>query len=194
MPADAPTLVPLAELAEILARDAALREALLRYALRHTRHPQDAEDLFGDTLEAALDGKHAPWDRARHATAGAYLGSMMNGLARNRRRGAYDRTRAELDEQNPPPVASPAATPEGVLLLAGRERKRADIEAALRARLADKPLALAVLDWTAQHVEGNLALAEKMQCTVAQVVAAKQMIREKLAAIVAERASDPGPA
>jgi DNA-directed RNA polymerase specialized sigma24 family protein len=186
--------VPPAELAKIVARDAALREALLGWAMRHTRHPQNAEDLVSDTLTTALDPQYAGWDRARYATAGAFLGSVMNGLARNRVRSSYLARRADLDEHDPPQVAAPAADPEVQLQLAARERKREAMEAALRARLADKPVPLAVLDWSAKGVRTNVALAEKIGCTVAQAVAAKQMLRDHGAIVRAERASEPGAA
>jgi hypothetical protein len=178
-----PDIVPRSELAQLIARDAALRESLLSWAMSHTRHPQNAEDLFSDTL-----------DRAHYATAGAFLGSVMNGLARNRLRSSYMARRADLDEQNPPQVDAPADNPERQLLMAGKDRKRTEMEEALRARIADKTVPLAVLDQSAAGVKGNKKLADTIGCTVAQVVAAKQLLREHGAIVRAERASEPGAA
>jgi hypothetical protein len=134
----------------------------------HTHHPQDADDLFGDTLATALDPKYAGWDRAQYATAAAFLGSVMNGLARNRVRSSYMARRAELDEQNPPPVSAPTDDPEGKLLMAGKERKREDMEAMLRTRVADKPIPLAVLAWAAKGIKCNQALAAQMHRAMAR--------------------------
>ena len=187
-------IVPREELAKIIARDTALRESLLCWAMGHTRHLQNAEDLRGDTLRRALDPEYAGWDRTQHETVSGYLGSVMNGLARNRWRSSYMALREDLDEQNPPRVAAPTGDPEGKLLMAGRERKREDMEAMLRARVAHKPVAVAVLDWAAKGIKGNVALAEQIRCTVPQVVAAKQLLREHAAVVKAERASEPGAA
>jgi DNA-directed RNA polymerase specialized sigma24 family protein len=189
-----PDIVPRSELAQLIARDAALRESLLSWAMSHTRHPQNAEDLFSDTLTRALDPAFAGWDRAHYATAGAFLGSVMNGLARNRLRSSYMARRADLDEQNPPQVDAPADNPERQLLMAGKDRKRTEMEEALRARIADKTVPLAVLDQSAAGVKGNKKLADTIGCTVAQVVAAKQLLREHGAIVRAERASEPGAA
>jgi len=99
------TLVPRAELAEVIARDGSLLDAVRGWAMDHTRHPQNAEDLYADTLTTALDPRYKGWDRAKYDSAGAFLGSVLNGLARNRTRSSYMARRAELDEQNPPEVA-----------------------------------------------------------------------------------------
>jgi hypothetical protein len=187
-------IVPPAELAKLIAGDRGLRESLLRWAWGHTRHRQDAEDLYQATLLTALDPEKVSWDRARHATASGFLGSVLNGLARNRVRSSYMALRSELDEQNPPPVAAPVADPEAKLQLAHRERKRAAMEADLRARLADKPLPIAVLDWTTKGVKTNIELAQMIGCEVSQVVAAKQMLRQHAAIVRDERASEPGAA
>ena len=184
--------VPREELAKIIARDAALRESVLGWAMDHTRHPQNAQDLYGDTLTTALDAKYVGWDRARYATAGAYLGSVMNGIARNRLRSSYMARRADLDEQNPPPVAAPAADPESQLRMGRKERKRAEMEEALRARIAGNPVPLAVLDRTAEGARNNIELAQMIRCTVPEVVAAKQLLRRQGAIVRAERASEPG--
>ena len=184
--------VPREELAEIIARDAALREAVLGWAMDHTRHPQNAQDLYGDTLITALDAKYVGWDRAKYATAGAYLGSVLNGIARNRLRSSYMARRADLDELNPPPVAAPAADPETQLRMGRMERKRAEMEEALRARIAGNPMALGVLDWTAKGAKNNIELARLIGCRVPEVVAAKQHLRRQGAIVRDERASEPG--
>jgi DNA-directed RNA polymerase specialized sigma24 family protein len=94
------TLVPRAELAEVIARDGSLLDAVRGWAMDHTRHPQNAEDLYADTLTHALDPRYQAWEREQYPTAGAFLGSVMNGLARNRRRSSSAARRADLDEQN----------------------------------------------------------------------------------------------
>lgn len=187
-----PDVVPRQEIARLLVKDADLREALLGWAMSHTRHRQNAQDLYQETITRALDPDYVAWNRAHYATAGAFLGSVMNGVARNRLRSSYHARRADLDEQDPPQVDAPAANPEGQLLTAGRERKRADMEADLRRRIAGKTIPLAVLDWAARGVKGNKALAEKIGCTIEQVLAAKQLLREQGAIVRAARASDPG--
>ena len=90
-------IVPRAELARILASDGALLAELHRWEMRHTRDPDDADDLLQDTLTKSLDPDYAPWDRNEYATAGAYLGSVMNGRARNRVRSSYMALRENLD-------------------------------------------------------------------------------------------------
>jgi hypothetical protein len=185
----APALVPRAELAQIIARDGALLESLYSRAMGHTRHPQNAEDLYADTLARALDPRYQGWDRDEYLTAGAFLGSVMNGLARNRRRSSYSARRADLDEQNPPHVPAPAADPEGQLAMVALDRKYDEMETAVRARLAGKPLALGVLDAAARGLRGNVALARELRCTVPEIVAAKRQVREQVAQVKAERPS-----
>ena len=185
----APALAPHAELAQIIARDGALLEAVFSWAMGHTRHPQNAEDLYAETLTRALDPDYQGWDRDMYPTAGAFLGSVMNGLARNRLRSSYSARRADFDEQNPPPMAAPAADPEGQLAMMALGRRHAEIEAAVRARLADHPLALDVLDAAARGIKGNIALAEELRCTVPEIVAAKRQMRTQAAIVRAERPS-----
>ncbi len=187
-----PDLVPRPVLARLLRICSALRETLLLIAHRHTRrHRQDAEDLFMSTLTTALDPAYAGWRRHDYPDALTYLGSVMNGIARNRRRSSYDALRADLDEPRAPAVPAPAADPEAHLLMMGTERTRQEMEAAVRARVADKPVPRAVLEWTARGVKGNLALAEKMGCDIGQVVAAKKLLQAYAKAVAAERASRP---
>ncbi|HEY6463026.1 MAG TPA: hypothetical protein VIY73_22810, partial [Polyangiaceae bacterium] len=150
-------LVPREELGLIIGRDADLREALLGWAMGHTRDSHNAEDLFQHTIEHVLDPKNAAWDRAHYATASAFLGSVMNGLARNRVRSAGTTRREDFDENKAAHVAAPEADPERQLRLARDERKRIDMEEALRARIAGKTIPLAVLDWSARGVKGNKA-------------------------------------
>lgn len=187
-------LVPHAELAKIIARDAGLRQSVLGWAMGRTRHAQNAEDLYADTLTTALDTRYKGWDRAKYATVEDFLGSILNGLARNRTRSSYMARRADLDEQNPPQVVAPAADPEGQLQMAASERKRSEMEETLRARLAGKPLPLAVLDGAAKGLRGNIELAREIGCTVPEVVAAKQLLREQGRIVKAERPSERGAA
>jgi hypothetical protein len=187
-------LVSREELVLIIGRDAGLRDALLGWAMSHTRDPPNAEDLFQHTIEHALDPKNAAWDRAHYATAGAFLGSVMNGLARNRLRSPYRARREDLDETKAAHVAAPEADPERQLRMARDERKRIDMEEDLRARIAGKTIPLGVLDWSARGAKGNRELADRIGCTIPQVVAAKQLLREQGAIVKAKRASEPGAA
>ncbi len=185
----AAALVPHAELAQIIARDGALLESLQGWAMGHTRHPQNAQDLYAETLVRALDPRYQAWDRDEYPTAGAFLGSVMNGLAQNWRRSSYSARRADFDEQNPPPVAAPAADPEGQLAMVALDRKYTEMEAAVRARLVGKPLALGVLDASAKGLRGNIALAKELRCTVPEILAAKRQVREQAVIVKAERPS-----
>jgi hypothetical protein len=169
-----PDIVSREELAQIIIRDAALRDGLFCRAMSHTRDLHDAEDLLQETLTRSLDSAYAAWNRSDHLTPASCLGSVMNGIARNRLRSSYMARREDLDEQNLPQVAAPADDPMGKLTMAGTHRKRDDMVGALRARMVGKEVPLAVLDWTEKGVKGHVALSEKIGCTLKQVVAAER--------------------
>jgi hypothetical protein len=182
-------LVPHAELAKIIARDGALLQSLQCWAMGHTQHPQNAEDLCAETVARALDPRYQGWDRDQYPTAGAFLGSVMNGIARNRRRSSYDANRAPLDEESSRQVPAPRADPEGQLAMVALDRKYTEMEAAVRARLVGKPLALGVLDAAAKGLRGNIAVARELRCTVPEILAAKRQVGEQAAIVKAERPS-----
>jgi DNA-directed RNA polymerase specialized sigma24 family protein len=172
-----------------LENNPALRDAVFVMALKRTRQRQDADDLCQDAILIALDPKYRAINPAAESTEG-FLGSRLNGAARNRWRSSYMKYRADQDDPGAAGVIAPHLEPEHILARGGRERRRDEIFAGIRKSLAGHPIPLAVLDLTeTKGIKGNIAMAKEIGCSVQEVENAKAMIKAHGRVVVSERPS-----
>ena len=161
--------------------------ALHRFAMRKTRHVQDAEDLANSTLEAAVARENAGtgW-KSDPPPLLTFLGSVMNGLMSNQRRTNKRRpTMAEGETENAPSESPDAAE----AMVEGeeedtREKERARLKAELRAYLATKAngaIPLALLAAIESGVSGREKLAALIGCSVNELDNARERLVHHLA-------------
>jgi DNA-directed RNA polymerase specialized sigma24 family protein len=151
-------------LAQVLQREPAIAEALLLLASRHTRVNADAEDLVQDALVAGLARRDPP-DANDLDGVQKFFGSILNGLAANRRRAARLHPATAYDDDVPPSSSRGVPHPERALAQREAELARRQEKADLRARLAGEPRVLALWDLVDAGVRGRAELAERLGCS-----------------------------
>jgi hypothetical protein len=132
------------------------------------RVPADAEDLFQDTLRIGLTEREPP-DTNDLVAVQRFFGSIMNGLAANRRRAARRHPAKSYDDDAPPSSSRAGPNPERALLEREEEMARRQLKAELRSHVADEPRVLALWDLAEAGVRGRAELARRMTCSLAEV-------------------------
>lgn len=185
------------ELAPLLVKPPA-STAMMKYALYlKKRHKQNAEDLVGETVFAALKrqsgtspycGPPPPLEK--------WLGSVMNGVLANELR--TQERRITMVHSKKGTGADPGATdhPEDELDAAARERaedqEREQLMAELRAFFEKQPngrIPLGILDCASREIDKAQDIADELSCTVAEVYDAKDRVKHHLKRIHAARAA-----
>jgi DNA-directed RNA polymerase specialized sigma24 family protein len=164
---------------ELLRGDAALRKKLFAHAYSLTRNEEDANDLGQQAMARVIDPDDSPWDPDKQPNLLLYMGSLMNGIMSNRRRGERRHPTSSYEsasyESEPEPAA---AEPSGLERIeraeeAARMQRRVDL---LRQRLTGDTLALAKIDLMVQGIDEVAEQAALLKCTVADVYAANRRI------------------
>jgi DNA-directed RNA polymerase specialized sigma24 family protein len=182
---------PRAELRRLIEEDGPFTSALYALAMRRAYgNVAAAEDLFQNAILKMLDPARKEWN-PEEQTAFVYAAKVINGLAQNERRRAYNRRRADFDESRPPPVTAEGADPAALLTFWGSQKRIEELEKDLLVYLADDPLALDMLVWLEQGIDGNQDLAKQLETDVPTVRACKERLRNAAKAVVNDRPSAP---
>jgi DNA-directed RNA polymerase specialized sigma24 family protein len=129
-----------------------------------------------ETLRVALSRDQGV-DGADPQGVQRYLGSIMNGLAANMRRGARGRRTVDYDDDSAPPSSSRGApSPERAILEREEEAERQRVALAVRDGLEGDPVAVAVWDHAMAGVRGAAEIARRMGCPVHDVYRAQERI------------------
>jgi DNA-directed RNA polymerase specialized sigma24 family protein len=178
--------------AKLLKEDARLRKKLLAHGYKLTNNLSDARDLAQEGMTKVVDPEDSPWDPDEQPSLFMHVGSVMNGLARNKRRGdarhpaeAYDST-DELHPQRQPTALERIETAEDL----ARYGRWMDI---LLARLSGDPLALDKIGLVYQGIEDAAEQAERLRCTVREIYRANERIAYHVGCVKRE-APDGKPA
>jgi DNA-directed RNA polymerase specialized sigma24 family protein len=161
--------------AKLLKEDERLRKKIFVHAYKLTGHLPDAKELAQQGMTRAIDPKGSPWDPDRQPSLLLHIGSLMNGLARNKRRGdgrhraeAYDTT-GDLHPAPEPTVLERMESAEELARLG----HWMDL---LLARLAGDTLALDKIGLVYQGIDDAAAQAARLQCTVKDIYRANERI------------------
>jgi hypothetical protein len=135
---------------EQLAQDKPAMKALVAIALKRSESVADAEEFVSEAIARLYAGSVAR-DAVRHPDLVRQLGSIVNGLARNKATSAAVRHEAPPDSERTRRTRDGAPTAEEVIVAHDAGRETAELlarrMAALRERLAEIPLALELLVW-----------------------------------------------
>lgn len=174
----------LTPLEAVLVRDASVRDTLLRWARRRTPDAASAEDLFAETLRAAVQRERVGerWDPDGTVSALAHLGSILSGIRANNRR--YQKRRPlerveDADGAQGPTPWQPIVSAEQALIDREDDEQRGQLKAEVRRRLAedtDGALPIAMMDAADEGIHGPKRLAEHLQCPIDKVRLAQRRI------------------
>jgi DNA-directed RNA polymerase specialized sigma24 family protein len=162
----------------LLEADATLPRKILVRAYGLAGNLPDAKDLAQEGMTAALDPAASPWDPERQPDLLLHIGSVMNSLTANRRRGfaRHPFVPFDPDDHERP---DPAPDPEQRLLDAEERAELGRQVDLLRERLAADALALGTLELL---TEGVYAAAEQaarlahLGCEVKDIYRARERI------------------
>jgi DNA-directed RNA polymerase specialized sigma24 family protein len=164
-----------------LAGDAELRRHLQHAASRHTRTEQDAEDLCQTAFVDAIRRARRTGEPKPPVTFFQFVGSILNSLGATRRRSLRRRPEPVAYEEERSGVVAAAPDPERALTDHGEMRDRDRLERELRAYMATEAgeegrVPLGLLEWADRGVTKNAEFAEKVGCSVEEVLRAKKRI------------------
>jgi hypothetical protein len=160
--------------------DAALRQHLLHAASRHTRTEQDAEDLCQTAFVDAIRRSRRTGEPTPPVTFLQFVGSIMNSLGATRRRSLRRRPDPiAYDEAQGADSSEAVPDPERSLLDQGELRDRDRVARELRQYMASEAgeegrIPLGLFEWADRGVTKNEEFADKVGCTVQEVVLAKK--------------------
>ncbi len=155
--------------------DEHLRKRIVAYAWKVTGNRADMRDLAQEAMARAIDPARSPWDPAKQPDLFLYLGSIINGIVRNRRRAEE---RHPVDLVDPKDVSRPDPRPS-VLQRMIQEEENALYEFWLEMlidRLAGDTVALDVLRLLQDGLDGAAQHAAKLQRQVEEIYAANRRI------------------
>jgi DNA-directed RNA polymerase specialized sigma24 family protein len=161
--------------ADLLRQDERLRKKIVVYAYRLTKNLADAKDLAHEAMSKAVDPEASPWDPEKQPKLLDHIGSIVNSLVANRRRGdgrhpseAFDPDMHRLRDPQPTQLDALLAA-EGV----ARYRIWMDL---LRERLRGDRIALGKIDLMYEGVDDAGQQADRLNCTVDDIYAANRRI------------------
>jgi DNA-directed RNA polymerase specialized sigma24 family protein len=161
--------------AKLLKEDERLRKKIFVHAYKLTGNLPDAKDLAQQGMSRAIDPKRSPWDPDKQPSLLLHIGSLMNGLARNKRRGD-GRHRAETYDTTDD--LHPASEPTALERMESAE-ELARLEYwmdLLLARLEGDTLALDKIGLVCQGIDGAAEQAARLKCTVKDIYRANERI------------------
>jgi DNA-directed RNA polymerase specialized sigma24 family protein len=188
---------PTSPLEEALKAQPRLMGFVVNVARKRVRTADQAEDFAQEaTMKAIVRSRKTGEPKPPPVTASMvllFIGSILNTLTFNKRRGDKRHPHSALDEADPKHQPEAAASPEQVLGAHYEDAQLDRMETELRASLAsegkDREIPLAMFDLAAEGVEKNDDFAERIGCPVEAVERARRRIahhgnriRERVAA------------
>jgi DNA-directed RNA polymerase specialized sigma24 family protein len=164
---------------ELLASDERLRKKIFAFAYDRTKELNAAKDLAHEAIVRVIDPERSPWDPAAQPKLLNHVGSVMNSLVANRRRGEmrhpFVRHEPERDRR-----VDGAPSPEARLLeVEDHSETMAQLRFwmdELRARLEGDALALGKIALLYEGVDDADAQAARLGCARRDVYRANERI------------------
>ncbi len=160
---------------ELLAKDERLRKKIFLHAYSLTENLADAGELAQEGMTRAIDPKGSPWDPEKQPSLLLHVGSVMNGLAANRRRGEK-RHKSVSHKPERDARVDPDPTPE-------EQAERAEDLARLQgwmkdllARLAGDTIALGKIELMREGIDDAGEQAARLGCTTKDIYRANERI------------------
>ena len=181
----------------LLKEDERLRKKIVAHAYTLTRNVQAAKELAQEGIVKAIDPEDSPWDPEKQPSLLNHIGSLMNSMAWNRRRG---------EERHPATVYKPQKDqrPDPAPMALERMTDAEDVARyedwldRLRERLAGDTLALDKIRLVYEGIEDASVQAERLHCSVQEIYRANERIAYHAELVKKEatrrRAADPAGA
>jgi DNA-directed RNA polymerase specialized sigma24 family protein len=187
-----PSDIARARVRAALEADPTIVLTMLTFCLRRARgHRADAEDLSQTVLMKALDPAYKAW-QPEETELMEFLGSILNGEARNAYRKELRRPVADVRPEDSGQIFAVARTdPESLLVMDDVAVRARDVFDALETALQGDAEALTVIDVLSRKTRGrgDGTLAERARLTPEAYRLARQRLTHKLTKIVEARPS-----
>jgi hypothetical protein len=158
-----------------LREDERLRKRIFAYAYKLTGNLPDAKELAQEGMAKAIDPEDSPWDPDKHPKLLDHIGSLMNTIVANKRRG---HRRHPATPYDPKDDLRPDPQPTALDRLVGAEdlnRYRHWMQLLL-VRLAGDGIALGKIELMYDEIDDAAEQAARLKCTVDDIYNANRRI------------------
>ncbi len=176
---------------KLLAEDGRLRKKIFAHAYSLTHNVASAKELAQEGMARVIDPGSSPWDRVKQPNLLLWVGSLMNTLAANKRRGDA-RHPTMTHEPDKDLRVDPEPTPEERTAHSGELAGLQHWMDQLLVRLAGDDVALGKIELLYDGVEDAAEQAARLHCEVADIYRANERIAYH-ANLVKKTGRDPTP-